>query len=630
MKKMTSIQKISLTVFLSLTILFPFQIISQEKENVKPPETISELKNAIEKVLEDTKTPAVGLALVNKDGPVWIAGLGKANIENNVEANENTMFRIGSTSKMFVSLAILKLQEEGRINLRDTVRVLAPEIEFKNKWEDTNPILVEHLLEHTTGWDDLHLTEYALNDPTPISLKKGLEYHPHSRTSRWIPGTRMSYCNSGPPVAAYIVEKITGQTFEDYVQENFFQPMGMENMTYFASDIYKQLGATLYEKGKPQEYWHVLVRPSGSINASPKDMAKMVQFFINRGMIDSVQLISQASLKRMETPATTNGAKAGLEAGYGLNNYSSRHKSFVYRSHNGGVMGGLTDLSYLPEYNVGYAIMINSGNGEALNKIIKLVRNFQTKDFEVKKIVADSELTEQHAGISGYYMTINPRTQMFYFAERILGVQHIWCNKDSIFLKGFLGGETVKLLPAKGNRYKSAESGIISMVQASDPLAGEVIETDWGVLKRISSVQAYSQLILLVLWLFLMLGSFIFGIIWSIRYWRGKIKGGANIRIRLWPLLASFFFLGALIFIVVGFSDPFKQLGMITTVSVSIMLLTIGFALTSVWSMVCIIKERHESINKLVYWYSAILSCLHFIATCFFLWNGVIGIRTWA
>lgn len=630
MNKIALIRKIILSVILPLVLFIPKNSISQEKEKLAPPETIADLKVAIEKVLEETKTPAAGIAIVNNEGPVWIAGLGKANIEKNVDANENTMFRIGSVSKMFVSLSVLKLKEEGRLNLNDKVRDLVPEIEFENQWEDTNPILVEHLLEHTTGWDDFHLTEYAHNDSTPASLKDGLDYHPHSRISRWIPGTRMAYCNSGPPVAAYIVEKITGQPFEEYVRLNFFQPMGMENMTYFASEVYKQLGATLYINGKPQDYWYIIMRPSGSINASPKDMAKMVRFFINRGMVDSLRLISEASLNRMETPSTTTGAKAGLEAGYGLNNYSSRHKSFVYRSHNGGVNGGLTDFSYLPEFNVGYAIMINSGDVGAFTKITKLVRDFQTKDFEVKKISPDSELTKEYAAVSGYYIPINPRNQMFYFLEPITGIQRIWCNEDSIFIKGFLGGNTSKLLPAQGLRYKSADSGMISMVQVSDPLAGEVIAINQGVIKRISSVRAFGQVIVTALWMFLMVSSVVFGIIWSIRYWRGKITGGANIRVRLWPLLASLFFITAFILTIVGSANPFKLLGMVSIVSLGIMLSTIFFALLSAWSAICIIKERRQSMNKLIYWHSAILSILHIIATSYLFWYGVIGIRTWA
>src|SRR6185436_17236352 len=84
----------------------------------KPPiETLEQLKAAIEKVLKDTHTPGAGIAIVDSTGPVWIAGLGKADVERNIDADSTTLFRIGSTSKMFASLSILKLQEEGRVKL---------------------------------------------------------------------------------------------------------------------------------------------------------------------------------------------------------------------------------------------------------------------------------------------------------------------------------------------------------------------------------------------------------------------------------------------------------------------------------------------------------------------------------
>lgn len=128
--------------------------------------------------------------------------------------------------------------------------------------------------------------------------------------------------------------------------------MGMEDMTFFLSENYMRKGATLYT-GEPQDYWHSLMRASGSINASPRDMAKMVELFINRGTINSKKLISENSLNRMETPSTTLGAKVGLENGYGLGLYSSPHKWFNYYKHGGGVRGGISDFSYLPEFQVG-------------------------------------------------------------------------------------------------------------------------------------------------------------------------------------------------------------------------------------------------------------------------------------
>ena len=144
----------------------------------------------------------------------------------------DTLFRIGSISKGFAALSILKLVEQGKLTLNDTVRSLVPEIQFQNPWEATDPVRVVHLLEHTTGFDDMALKDYANNDPKPLTLKEGLDFNPATRVSRWRPGSRYAYCNSGPPIAAYIVEKITGQRFEDYVEENFFRPLHMDSASY--------------------------------------------------------------------------------------------------------------------------------------------------------------------------------------------------------------------------------------------------------------------------------------------------------------------------------------------------------------------------------------------------------------
>ncbi len=354
----------SLLSFFLLLQLTPPAVADEEKIL---PATLEELKTAVADVIREKDVPAVGIAMVDENGPVWVGALGKASLKDDVDADENTMFRIGSTSKMFVALSVLKLVEEGKLSLDDRVAGLAPDVIFENPWESTDPVRLVHLLEHTTGWDDIHLPEYAHSDPTPATLKEGLDFHPHSRISRWKPGTRMSYCNAGPPVAAYIVEQVTGQDFEQYVQENFFTPMGMDTMTYRLSDDVRQQGATLYANGnQPQEYWHIVMRPSGSINASPADMAKFVQFYLNRGADEGQQLISRSSLDRMETVTSTSGAKAGQSTGYGLHNYSSTYENWVYREHSGGVNGGLTEFSYLPEAGAGHAIMINSDNGEKL------------------------------------------------------------------------------------------------------------------------------------------------------------------------------------------------------------------------------------------------------------------------
>ena len=189
---------------------------NKKDETPKPAQTISELLQQLEKILADTHTPGMSVAIVHRDGPEWVAGLGKANVAANQAATEATLFHIGSTSKAFASLSILRPASKGKLTMQDPVRKLAPEIWFKNRWEATDPVRAVDLLEHTIGWDDMHLREYAKDAKGP-TLREGLDYDHKSRTSRWRPGTRMAYCNSGPPVAAEIVEKITGQRFEDCV-----------------------------------------------------------------------------------------------------------------------------------------------------------------------------------------------------------------------------------------------------------------------------------------------------------------------------------------------------------------------------------------------------------------------------
>jgi CubicO group peptidase (beta-lactamase class C family) len=167
-----------------------------------PARSNAELRQQLEKILSATHTPGLSVAVVHKDGPEWVAGLGQSDVATNHDVTNETLFRVGSTSKAFASLSILKLVNDHKLSLQDTVRTLAPEIWFENRWETTDPVRIVDLLEHTTGWDDLHPAENA-KDAKGMSLRDGLDYYRTSRISRWRPGTRMAYCNSGPSVAAF-------------------------------------------------------------------------------------------------------------------------------------------------------------------------------------------------------------------------------------------------------------------------------------------------------------------------------------------------------------------------------------------------------------------------------------------
>jgi CubicO group peptidase (beta-lactamase class C family) len=138
---------VKLIIATLLNCIFALFCLAAEKDQpAKPAQSIAELQQQLEKVLKDTHTPGMSVAIVHRDGPEWITGLGKADVATGTPVTAETLFRIGSTSKAFASLSILKLANEGKLSLQDPVHELAPEVWFENRWEAADPVRVVDLL----------------------------------------------------------------------------------------------------------------------------------------------------------------------------------------------------------------------------------------------------------------------------------------------------------------------------------------------------------------------------------------------------------------------------------------------------------------------------------------------------
>jgi CubicO group peptidase (beta-lactamase class C family) len=322
-------------------------------EESTSPQTIPELHRKIEAILTATKTPGAGIALVSREGPIWVAGVGLADVAQNRPATEDTLFRLGSTSKTFVALSVLKLQQDGLLNLQDTLRARAPEVEFANPWEATDPVRIVNLLEHTAGWDDGPQRKASGTSVSEPSRREALAAYANIRTSRWRPGTSFSYTNIGPAMAAYIVEKVAGEKFEDYVARTWFLPLGMTGASYksgvHAPELRSRM-ATNYQPGGGQttDSADIVMSPAGGLSATPRDMANYLEFFLSRGSFRGTQLLPQEAIDRMERPASSYAASDGLEIGYGLNNSTTVWGNWIFHGHGGAVHGALANMLYLP------------------------------------------------------------------------------------------------------------------------------------------------------------------------------------------------------------------------------------------------------------------------------------------
>src|SRR3989440_11648423 len=296
----------TLLLFSAALACFPPWGTAQPKEELPHPKSVEELKKTMKDVLDKEHVPGAGIALIANGEVLWCGGIGQADIAANRAVSCDTEFRVGSISKTFVALALLKLQEEGKVNLYARLQDVAPEIPFKNRWEAMHPVRIVHLLEHTAGFDDMEPSEvYNLRDRYDFPLLEVFKRFKEPQTARWPPGTRMSYSNPGNAIAGYLIEKVTRKPFDQYVRETFLRPMGIAYADYPFTDANRALLASAYEGNppKPSGYPFIYLRPAEDLKASPGELAQLVQFLLRRGTAGDAQLVHSEAIRRLEAPA---------------------------------------------------------------------------------------------------------------------------------------------------------------------------------------------------------------------------------------------------------------------------------------------------------------------------------------
>ena len=630
--------KRSLAVLLLLFLSSLSIAADPRQDDFKPAQSLDELRQQLDRILKDSKVPGVSVAIVRRAGPEWVGAVGLADVATNQPATADTLFRIGSTSKAFASLSILKLANDGKLTLDTPVHQLVPDVTFQNRWESTDPVRVVNLLEHTTGWDDMSFREYASNDPN-IPLGEAFKYDGKGRTSRWRPGTRMAYCNTGPAVAAYIVEKVTGQKFEDYVQQNFFTPIGMNTATYFHPQPGAPMTTLYHPDGKtPYRYWNVLYRPAGSINASAKDMAAYLGFYLGRGTVNGHEVMPAAAVERMESPTSTWAAKAGLKAGYGLSNYWTVSDGFVYHGHNGGVEGGLTNLSYMPDLGVGYFYSINAGNRDAFDKVDKAVRGSLTRDLQKPALPPPAALAAGAGDYAGWYEPDSPRVELLHFLERLLGLGRIAFADGKMTFKPVVGKAHL-LIPVSGTQFRVIPDP--EKKESPDPVAtvallppnpeGRFIQI--GIMTTFKQVPAWfacSEILLTAFVGLMMLTVLVYAPFWLLGGLSAKRRRPAERAMRLLPLLAVLCFLGTLVVFAVSNDDLLTRMGVLSVWSGAIWLLTVGFGIASLAAALSIWRAPRDQVRRGVLLYSELVTLALLIAAVYLLYWGIIGLRTWA
>lgn len=375
-------------------------------------EDVDTLVRALDAERAAQAVPGLAITLVEGDRVLWAGGLGVMDLDSRLPVTHDTLFRIGSITKIFTALALLQLQEAGRLRLDDTLRRHAPELAVRNDWDATHPITLAMLLEHTAGLQDLTREEFDNNDATPLTLEQALALHPQARVARWKPGLHASYSNAGYGLAGRVIELVTGVSYEQVIQTRLFDPLGMTHSGFFLDATVRDRLATGYAPNGRDTlpYWHMIMRPFGGIHTSARDMAPFLRMLLNDGRVGDRIIVSASSLRRAEHPATTLAARAGLEFGYGLGLNAQLRNGVRLLGHSGDADGYLSFIAYSRELGLAYFLSINRFHWPALRALRRVVENWITRDQPVTLPPPASVPAEVLSQYPGHY---RPATRRF-------------------------------------------------------------------------------------------------------------------------------------------------------------------------------------------------------------------------
>ncbi|HKV04107.1 MAG TPA: serine hydrolase [Candidatus Acidoferrales bacterium] len=330
----------------------------------------------------------MGAVLVARGSDIVLdKGYGFANLEWKVPNSPSTRFRLGSVTKQFTAACILLLEERGKLSVSDPVKKYMPDAPAA--WEK---ITIFNLLTHTSGIPNFTgFPDYASTEPfaaTPAQLVARFRDKPLD----FQPGEKWSYSNSGYVLLGYLIEKISGQTYEKFVQENIFMPLGMKDSGYDSNSAVIPRRASGYSPG-----------PHGPVNAG---FINMTIPFSAGGLYSTTgdlllweqglfggKLLSAASLAKMTTPFKNDYA-----FGLGVRTVSG-HEVI---DHGGGIEGFDTHLAYYPDDKMTVVVLGNL-NGQAPDEIAGKIGAIALGEkvvltSERKEVAVDPKLFDGYVG----------------------------------------------------------------------------------------------------------------------------------------------------------------------------------------------------------------------------------------
>ena len=389
---------------------------------------VSVLDSIIRSNLEKQRIPGAAVALVHEGQVIFSQCYGYADTQRKVPITEDTYFMVGSLTKSFTALAVLKLIEQDKIDPNADIRNYLPDFSIKNLYGGEALITVNHLLTHTSGlMIDYYVHLTGEKKPSNADLLSQLR----TEYLCFKPGTASKYSNIGYRLLGMIIEQVTGERFENYIEKQIFKPLGLNRSSFiYTDDIAGHMskghnGDTEMSRIDNED------KPASGLFSTLKDLTVFLKFLsssstLSCGGINNDQLIG--SILKNANPAidTFYDNKNIYSSGWYLNSYQFQDIHTVLSS-SGNINGFSTAMTYIPEERLGIVILTNSSLGWKANMniiargfsgIIDVFRSHVTRrpDVENQKEVKS---TMESESLCGRYVGFGPIVDIFQKKNRL-------------------------------------------------------------------------------------------------------------------------------------------------------------------------------------------------------------------
>lgn len=320
------------------------------------------------KEMKKNKVMGVSIAIVDDQRIVWAQGFGYADLKNNVPATPETVYRIGSISKLFTVTAAMQLSEQGKVDIDQPLQDYLPRFSVKTRFSDAGPITPRTIMTHHSGLPD-GVVKGMWTSESPNTLLYRIKDEYAAYPTNYV----LSYSNAGMALLGLMIEQVTETAFCAHIQQTALDPIGMRHSSFQLKPEIKLFLSKGYRKGKEMKQLPLRDIAAGSMYSNVLDLSRFMHMVFANGSISNRQILQPDTIDEMLRPqneAVMLDFDKRIGLGWFLSYDNDIHEKIA--SHAGGSPLFRTVLSILPEKKIGVVVLTNSAEGSRIHgKIAK-------------------------------------------------------------------------------------------------------------------------------------------------------------------------------------------------------------------------------------------------------------------